>query len=84
MRAAPARNHGDNTFTGRPFRSSDLVDPSEARSAYKESFGAHQNLVQQALEERGVKHLIAPTNKPLDFVLIDLLRSQPLSGRVAQ
>ena len=60
------------------------VDPSEARSAYKESFGAHQNLVQQALEERGVKHLIAPTNKPLDFVLIDLLRSQPLSGRVAQ
>ena len=60
------------------------IDPSEARSAYKESFEAHQALVQQALEERGVKHLIAPTNKPLDFVLIDLLRSQPLKGRVAQ
>ena len=60
------------------------IDPSEARSAYKESFEAHQTLVQQALEERGVKHLVAPTNRPLDFVLIDLLRSQPLTGRVAQ
>lgn len=60
------------------------IDPSEARSAYKASFEAHQSLVQQALEERGVKHLVAPTNKPLDFVLIDLLRSQPVSGRVAR
>ena len=59
------------------------IDPSEARSDYKASFEAHQTLVQQALEERGVKHLVAPTDKPLDFVLIDLLRSQPLTGRVA-
>lgn len=59
------------------------VDPSEARSAYKSSFEAHQVLVQQALEERGVTHLIAPTNKPLDFVLIDLLKRKPLAGRVA-
>ena len=59
------------------------VDPSEARSAYKASFQAHQTQVQQALEERGVTHLIAPTNKPLDFVLIDLLKRKPLVGRVA-
>jgi len=58
------------------------VDPSEARNAYKESFGKHQEAIQKALEKRGVRHLVAPTNKPLDFVLIDLLKRQPLRGRV--
>ncbi len=59
------------------------IDPGEARSAYKESFAAHQAKIQEALEQRGVRHLIAPTNKPLDFALIDLLKRQPLHGRVA-
>ncbi len=58
------------------------VDPAEARSAYKASFAAHQDAIRQTLEKRGVRHLIAPTNKPLDFVLIDLLKRQPLRGRV--
>lgn len=58
------------------------VDPAQARAAYKESFGEHQAAIQKALEKRGVRHLIAPTNKPLDFVLIDLLKRQPLKGRV--
>ncbi|OUW17109.1 MAG: DUF58 domain-containing protein [Opitutales bacterium TMED158] len=60
------------------------IDPAEARNAYKESFQAHQTLVQETLEDRGVTHLVAPTNKPLDFVLLDLLRRKPLEGRVAQ
>ncbi len=60
------------------------IDPAEARSAYKASFAEHQGQVQQSLEERGVKHLIAPTNKPLDFVLLDLLRSRPLTGRMSR
>lgn len=59
------------------------VDPQEARSAYKESFAEHQSKIRQALEKRGVRHQIAPTNKPLDFVLIDLLKRQPLKGRVS-
>ncbi len=59
------------------------IDPAEARSAYKESFGQHQTQIQQTLEKRGIRHLIAPTNKPLDYTLIDLLKRQPLHGRVA-
>jgi len=59
------------------------IDPVEARSAYKKSFGQHQTRIQQTLEKRGIRHLIAPTNKPLDYTLIDLLRRQPLHGRVA-
>jgi uncharacterized protein (DUF58 family) len=58
------------------------VDPNEARSAYKASFEAHQSKIRRTLEIRGIRHLIAPTNKPLDFVLIDLLRRQQLKGRV--
>ena len=58
------------------------VDPNEARSAYKASFGEHQKKIRRSLEMRGIRHLIAPTNKPLDFVLIDLLKRQPLRGRV--
>ena len=59
------------------------IDPAEARTAYKESFGQNQLQIQQALEKRGIRHLIAPTNKPLDYTLIDLLKRQPLRGRVA-
>ena len=59
------------------------IDPVEARTAYKESFGQNQLQIQQILEKRGISHLIAPTNKPLDYTLIDLLRRQPLQGRVA-
>ncbi len=59
------------------------IDPVEARTAYKESFGLNQLQIQQTLEKRGIRHLIAPTNKPLDYTLIDLLRRQPLQGRVA-
>lgn len=58
------------------------IDPNEARSAYKASFEAHQLKIRRTLGMRGIRHLIAPTNKPLDFVLIDLLRRQPLKGRV--
>lgn len=58
------------------------VDPNEARGAYKASFNEHQEKIRRSLEMRGIRHLIAPTNKPLDFVLIDLLKRQPLKGRV--
>ncbi len=59
------------------------IDPKEAQSAYKQSFAAHQEKIRNALERRGIRHLIAPTNKPLDYVLIDLLKRQPINGRVA-
>ena len=33
------------------------------------------NEIQQTLEKRGIRHLIAPTKKPLEYTLIDLQTS---------
>lgn len=50
------------------------VDPEQARRGYIERFSAHQTAVRQALQRRGVPHILATLDRPLDFVLTDLIR----------
>jgi uncharacterized protein (DUF58 family) len=60
------------------------VDPDQARAGYLERFTAHQAEVRKALESRGVVYQLAATDRPLDFVLLELLRrgsAASLAGR---
>lgn len=50
------------------------VDPLQARDGYLRRFSSHQNEVRQALQRRGIAHVVATLDKPLDFVLADLIR----------
>lgn len=50
------------------------VDPEQARTQYRDRFSAHQAEVTQALQRRGISHLVATVERPLDLVLSDLIR----------
>lgn len=50
------------------------VDPDQARTRYVERFSAHQAEVRRTLQQRGIPHLIATLDRPLDLVLSDLIR----------
>lgn len=50
------------------------VDPVQARAGYLQRFSSHQAAVRQAMQQRGIPHIIASLDKPLDLVLVDLIR----------
>lgn len=50
------------------------VDPEQARERYVHRFFAHQAEVKQALQRRGITHLVATSDRPLDFVLTEIIR----------
>ena len=50
------------------------VDPDQARERYLDRFGAHQEEVRRVLQSRGVAHVVAGLDQPLDFVLLELMR----------
>ena len=56
------------------------VDPAQARRSYRERFAAHQTEVRRALEERGVSHQVVSIDRPLDYVLLEMLQG----GRVSR
>ncbi len=76
---------------GRPAQWEDLetsqriyIDPSVARKAYLDNFGKHQYAVRQILDEHGITYNIAPTDKPLDFVLLEMIQRGARSGNFAR
>jgi uncharacterized protein (DUF58 family) len=57
------------------------VDPAQARADYRARFDAHAAELRAAFEHRGVAHQSVTTDTPLDFVLLELLRTGPKRGR---
>jgi uncharacterized protein (DUF58 family) len=58
------------------------IDPAQARAGYVERISAHQLAVKDALQRRGIRHVLATTDRPLDFVVLELLRdARRASGR---
>jgi len=55
------------------------IDPQQAKHAYSERFGQHQQSVKKALESFGIRHQISTTNQPFDFALLNLLRQKPIT-----
>ena len=60
------------------------IDPDAARTAYLDEFGRHQETIRRLFNEMGIVHETAPTDKPLDFVLLELIRGGVRAGAVAQ
>lgn len=51
------------------------IDPDQAREGYLARFSAHQTAVRQAFQQRGIPHIVATLDRPLDFVLTELIRA---------
>jgi len=58
------------------------VDPDRARGGYLERFSAHQSAVRLALQQRGIPHIGATLDRPLDLVLNDLIRGSGAARRL--
>ena len=59
------------------------IDPPEAAAAYKAHFSEHQSILKYALEQYGVRYQISRTDNPLDFALLELMRTRKKQARVS-
>jgi uncharacterized protein (DUF58 family) len=60
------------------------IDPEVARKQYLEKLSAHQTLVKKSVDERGVSFQTASSDTPLDYVLLDLIKSSGISRNAAR
>ena len=58
------------------------IDPEQARGRYLERYGTHQQDVKRALQSRGVAHIVAGLDQPLDFVLLEFMRGSSSSRKL--
>ena len=60
------------------------IDPDAARKGYLDEFGRHQQSVRDVMNGLGIVHDVAPTDKPLDFVLLEMIRSGAHAGALTR
>ena len=60
------------------------IDPDAARKRYLDEFGRHQQSVRNVMNGLGIVHDIAPTDKPLDFVLLEMIRGGGRGGALTR
>jgi uncharacterized protein (DUF58 family) len=53
-----------------------FVDPAQTRADYEQRYRQHTVEVRQALDRAGVEHHLAPTDEPVDRVLLRFLRER--------
>jgi uncharacterized protein (DUF58 family) len=56
------------------------VDPEAARADYRQRFTAHAALIERACSDLGVDYSSMTTDRPLDLVLLDFLKSRESRG----
>ncbi|MDA0347780.1 MAG: DUF58 domain-containing protein [Verrucomicrobia bacterium] len=57
------------------------IDPDVARKDYLEKLSEHQEKVKKSFDERGVSFQMASTDTPLDYVLLDMIKSGGLARK---
>ncbi len=60
------------------------IDPDVARKDYLEKFAGHQAKVKKTLDERGVSFQTVSTDTPLDYVLLDMIKSGGFSKQTTR
>jgi uncharacterized protein (DUF58 family) len=59
------------------------IDPSEAKSEYLRRFAAHAAEIQRSCVDLGIEYQTITTDRPLELVLFDLLKTRMRRGRRA-
>lgn len=57
------------------------IDPNTARASYLRKFAEHKAQVEKACADLGIDHDLVTTDRPLDVVLFDLIKSRMRRGR---
>jgi uncharacterized protein (DUF58 family) len=57
------------------------IDPSAARTEYRERFAAHAAEIERACADLGIEFSSIRTDRPLDLILFDLLKARTRRGR---
>lgn len=60
------------------------IDPDVARKDYLEKFSAHQAQVKQTFDQRGVSFQTVASDTPLDYVLLDMIKSGGLAKQTTR
>jgi uncharacterized protein (DUF58 family) len=57
------------------------VDPAAAKEQYLKRFAAHAASIQQSCVDLGIEYKLVTTDRPLELVLLDLLKARMRRGR---